>query len=166
MSTIPHTTVATSNWSALAGGEGSKIANAIAKQFSGSADDSRFAIAAYVYGSEVEFEAMDDNRERDTKRNRSKSFGFHAKAVVFWDDLSCDLLMMAFLMVVAHRVPETGIRFTVNSGQPELYRAALEIAQGVEPGMATPEWMEGYVTGVFKPEARAVEVPTELDFRS
>lgn len=165
MSTIPHTTVKTDNWFALAGGEGSKIANAIAKQFSASADDSRFAIASYVYGSEVEFEAMDDNRERDTKRNRFKSFGFYAKVVVFWDDLSCDILMLAFLMVVAYRVPKTGIQFTVNSGQPEFYRSALELAQGVEPGMATPEWMEGYLTGAIKPNARAIEVPAELDFR-
>ena len=54
---------------------------------------------------------------------------------------------------------------TVNSGQPEFYRSALEVALGVEPGMATPEWMEGYVTGAIKPNARAIEVPEELDFR-
>lgn len=166
MSTLPLTTVVTYNWSELTGDEGSKIADAIAVQFSKSAGDSRFAIASYVDGAEVEFEAVDDNSGRDTEHNRSKSFGFHKKIVIFWDELSCDALMLAFLMVVAHRVPETDIRFMVSSGQPELYRLALKLAQGVEPGMPTPEWMEGYVTGTLVPSPVTVQVPAELDFRS
>lgn len=165
MSALPHTTVTTGNWSELTGDKGSEIANAIAAQFSATAGDNRFAIASYVYGTGVEFEAVDANSGRDTKRNRSKSFGFQRGLVAFWNDLSCDALMLAFLMVVDHREPETGIRFRVNIGQPELYRVALEIGQGVEPSMATPEWMEGYVTGVIKPNAGSIEVPAELDFR-